>query len=141
MPVRLAHGEWKGNLKEGAGTVKLGSGAFEGAYSFPSRFEEGDGTNPEELLGAAHAACYSMALANMLASEGHEVESISTDAKVHLGKGDDGFEVTKIVLETTGKVAGMSAEEFQAFAEKAKVGCPISRALKATEIHLNASLA
>jgi len=139
MPTRSADAVWKGNLKEGSGTVKTETGAVDGAYSFPSRFQDGNGTNPEELLGASHAACYSMALSNMLAEAGHTPDSVSTTAKVHLDM-SDGPKISKIELHTEGKVPGIDADTFQEHAEKAKSGCPISQALKSVEITLNAKL-
>jgi osmotically inducible protein OsmC len=141
MATRTADAEWRGDLKEGKGTVKLGSGAFEGAYSFQSRFEEGTGTNPEELLGASHAGCFSMALAAGLSRAGHPPTSVKTTAKVHLGKGEGGFEITLIELDTVAEVPGIDAAAFAQEAESAKAGCPISKALKATKITLNAKLA
>ena len=139
MPTRTADAVWKGNLKEGSGMVKTETGALNGSYSFPSRFQEGTGTNPEELLGAAHAACYSMALSNMLAEAGHTPDSIATTAKVHLDM-KDGPNINKIELVTEGKVPGIDADTFQEHAQKAKEGCPLSKALKAVEITLNATL-
>ena len=139
MPTRTAEAVWKGNLKEGSGTVKTETGALDGNYSFPSRFESGKGTNPEELLGAAHAACYSMALSNMLAEAGHKPESVTTTAKVHLDM-KDGPNIDKIDLQTEAKVPGLDADTFQEHAKKAKEGCPISKALKAVEITLDAKL-
>lgn len=139
MPTRTANAAWNGNLKEGSGTVKTESGAVEGGYSFPSRFESGKGTNPEELLGASHAACFSMALSNMLAEAGHTPESVTTTAKVHLDmKG--GPNINKIELQTEAKVPGLDEAAFQEHANKAKEGCPISKALKAVEITLDAKL-
>lgn len=140
MPVRTAHAVWHGDLKGGDGTVALGSGLFEGPYDFRSRFEEGPNTNPDELLGAAHAACFSMALANMLAGEGSPPTEVRTEAHVHLGKDDEGAAITKIVLVCHAKVPGMSAEAFAEVAERAKVGCPVSKALKALPIELDATL-
>ncbi len=140
MPVRKAHAVWHGDLKGGDGTVALGSGVFEGPYDFRSRFEEGPNTNPDELLGAAHAACYSMALANMLASEGSPATEVRTEAHVHLGRDDEGAAITKIVLVCRAQVPGLSAEAFAEFAGKAKVGCPVSKALKALPIELDAAL-
>lgn len=139
MPTRSADAQWKGNLKEGSGTVKTETGAVDGAYSFPSRFQEGKGTNPEELLGASHAACYSMALSNMLAEAGHTPESVSTTAKVHLDM-KDGPKISKIELHTEGKVPGIDDATFQEHAKKAKEGCPISQALEAVDISLDAKL-
>jgi osmotically inducible protein OsmC len=140
MAVRVANAEWKGNLPKGSGTLETETGAVKGNYSFASRFEEGAGTNPEELIGAAHAGCFSMAFANGLAQAGHEPESIRTTANVHLEKGDEGFGITRIVLECTGKVPGLDEETFQKHAQEAKVGCPVSKALSATPIELEATL-
>jgi osmotically inducible protein OsmC len=140
MPVRTSEAEWRGNLREGAGRVKLGSGAFEGSYSFPSRFEEGKGTNPEELLGAAHAGCYSMALSAGLSKAGHPPTRVHTVARVHLEKVGDGFGITRIDLECEAEVPGIGAAAFQEQAEGAKKGCPVSKALAATEITLKAKL-
>ena len=136
---RKAHARWEGDLKSGKGNVRLGSGAHEGPYSFTSRFEDGSGTNPEELLGAAHAGCYSMALAHGLAQGGHPATQIETQATVSLEKSDAGFSITKIHLVTRGKVPGLSAEEFQKAAEDTKKNCIVSRAL-AVPITLDAQL-
>jgi osmotically inducible protein OsmC len=114
---------------------------YEGSYSVPSRFEEGDGTNPEELLGAAHAGCFSMALSSGLSADGHSPDSIQTTAQVHIDKLETGWTVTRIHLITKGKVAGMDEQAFQEHAEKAKSNCPISRALGPVEVTLEASLA
>jgi len=121
--------------------MRLGSGAYEGQYSFKSRFESGDGTNPEELIAAAHAGCYSMALSNMLSQAGHPPTSVRTTASVHLGQVDGAPTITRIELDTTGEVPGMDAAEFLKHAEAAKAGCPVSKALAAVEITLNARLA
>jgi len=140
MPVRTGNAVWEGNLKEGKGTVELGSGAYKGAYSFGSRFEEGTGTNPEELIAAAHAGCFSMALSNGLDGAGHKPRRISTTAKVHLEKGDAGFSITLIELNMEADVPGIDEATFMEQANKAKAGCPVSRALAATQIKLNAKL-
>jgi osmotically inducible protein OsmC len=140
MPIRKAHAQWNGRLRDGKGTMKLASGAFEGAYSFASRFEEGKGTNPEELIAAAHAGCFSMAFANMLDQAGHKPERIRTTASVTLEKTDDGFTITNSKLVTEGKVPGIDAATFQEIAAKAKAGCPVSRALRGIEISLDATL-
>ena len=140
MAVRTSEAEWRGNLREGAGRVKLGSGAFEGSYSFPSRFEDGKGTNPEELLGAAHAGCYSMALSAGLSKAGHPPTRVHTVARVHLEKVGEGFGITRIELECEAEVPGIGAAAFQEQAEGAKKGCPVSKALAATEITLKAAL-
>jgi osmotically inducible protein OsmC len=138
--ARQATAEWKGDLKGGSGHVKTGSGAYEGNYSFTTRFEDKPGANPEELLGAAHAGCFSMALANMLATAGFVANSVRTTADVHLGKDDKGFLITRIDLTVVGDVPGVDLATFQEHAEKAKSGCIISRALAATEMTLKASL-
>jgi len=129
MAVHGASAEWNGTLKEGAGTMRLGSGAFEGPYSFVSRFETGSGTNPEELIGAAHAGCFSMALAAALGRAGHKPTSIKTTAKVHLGSSAAGPTITQIDLDVEGQVPGIDAATFQQQAEGAKTGCVVSRAL------------
>jgi lipoyl-dependent peroxiredoxin len=142
MPKRTASARWDGSLTEGNGTMRMGSGAYEGNYSFQSRFEEGDGTNPEELIAAAHAGCYSMALSAGLGAAGHSPESVETDATVHLEKEGEGFAIKRIELRTRARVPGLSDEEFQEQAEGAKKGCPVSQALAAVEsIELDAQLA
>jgi len=140
MAVRTGNAVWNGDLKNGTGTVALGSGAFEGAYSFPSRFEEGPGTNPEELIGAAHAGCYSMALANMLASAGTPATEVRTEARVHLGTDDEGAAITKIELVCRAVVPNIDADAFAEHAAKAKSGCPVSKALASVPIDLDAAL-
>jgi osmotically inducible protein OsmC len=140
MPVRSASAQWEGDLKSGKGTMALGSGAFQGAYSFASRFEEGRGTNPEELAGAALAGCFSMALAHLLAQKGHSPEKILTDARVNLAKTDEGFEISSVQLNTRAQVPGVDEKTFQALAGEAKQGCPMSRALAGTQIVLEAVL-
>lgn len=141
MPTRTAKAEWKGDLKQGVGTVKLGSGAFEGGYSFSTRFEEGKGTNPEELIGAAHAACYSMALSAELGKIGFNPKSIQTTAKVHINKDTDGFKVNLIELDCQAQVPGVDKAQFQTVAEATKKGCPISKLLMpGTEVKLTAKL-
>jgi osmotically inducible protein OsmC len=142
MLVRQSEAEWTGSLKEGAGRMRLGSGAFEGPYSFVSRFESGAGSNPEELIGAAHAGCYSMALAAGLGRAGHTPTRIHTVAKVHLGTTEAGPAITQIDLEVQGQVPGLDAPGFQQHAEDAKKNCPVSRALAAVpNITLKATLA
>jgi osmotically inducible protein OsmC len=141
MATRNGSAEWTGDLKSGAGTLMVGDGVFEGSYSFSSRFEDGSGTNPEELIAAAHAACFSMALSAMLAEEGHVADSVKTTARVHLRNVDGAPTVSRIELETEGSVSGIDGAEFQRYAEQAKAQCPISRALAAVpEIVLTASL-
>jgi lipoyl-dependent peroxiredoxin len=141
MPTRTSSAEWNGNLARGNGTMSLGSGAFEGSYSAASRFESGEGTNPEELIAAAHAGCFSMALALVLSESGHEPQSVKTTAKVHLDKDEDGFTITRSDLETEVNVEGLDEDEFQQHADEAKRTCPVSRALGAIEIGLEAKLA
>jgi lipoyl-dependent peroxiredoxin len=126
---RKAEARWEGDLRGGRGKIKLGSGAFEGNYSFGTRFEGAPGTNPEELLGAAHAGCFSMALSLFLGNAGHKPTTIETSATVHLNKVGEGFSITGIDLSTRGQVPGISAAEFQRLAEEAKTNCIVSRAL------------
>lgn len=140
MAKRTASAIWEGTLKDGKGRVKLGSGAFEGQYSFASRFEEGTGTNPEELIGAAHAGCFSMALAAGLTRAGFNPTRISTTASVSLGKVGEGFKITSIELNTEAEVPGIEESAFLEQAETAKKNCPVSQALAGTEISLNAKL-
>jgi osmotically inducible protein OsmC len=141
MAVRTAKAEWKGTLNEGTGTLEGETGAVKGSYSFSSRFEEGTGTNPEELIAAAHAGCFSMAFAGQLGKAGFAPESVRTTARVHLTKGDAGFSVTKIELSTRARVPGIDDATFQEKAEGAKKGCPISRALNPSiEVTLDAKL-
>ena len=141
MPVRTSEAKWSGDLKQGSGTMKLGSGAYEGAYTFKSRMETGTGTNPEELIAAAHAGCFSMALSAMLSGAGHVPKSVHTVAKVSFEPVPGGFAITKIELNTEGEVPGLDAAGFQKFAEEAKKGCPVSKALAVVpEITLNAKL-
>ena len=140
MAVRVASAEWKGNLPKGSGTLETETGAVKGNYSFASRFEEGAGTNPEELIAAAHAGCFSMAFANGLAKAGFEATSIRTTANAYLENGPDGFGISRIRLECVGVVPGIDAATFEEHAQGAKAGCPISKALSATPIELKASL-
>jgi osmotically inducible protein OsmC len=141
MPDRKASAVWNGGLKSGDGRVKGVSGAVDVAYSFATRFEESPGTNPEELIAAAHAACYSMALAAGLEKAGHKPQKIETTAKVSLGKTDTGFAISGIHLETRGTVEGVDQAAFQKFAEDTKTGCPVSRALASVPMTLDAKLA
>jgi|SRR5918996_752211 osmotically inducible protein OsmC len=141
MPTRKAEAEWEGNLAEGGGKLKLGSGAFEGPYTFKSRFEEGESaTNPEELIGAAHAGCFTMALTAQLSRAGHNPTRIHTTAQVKLEKVGDAFSITKIDLETNAEIPGIDDAAFQKFAADAKQNCPVSKALAGTEIGLTARL-
>jgi len=140
MPVRSADAVWEGDLKQGKGRVKLGSGAFEGQYSFSTRFEDGKGTNPEELIAAAHAGCYSMALSAGLGKAGFTPTRISTTAKVSLDKVGDGFKITLIKLLTDAQVPKIDERQFAQIADATKSACPVSVALSATKIELEAKL-
>lgn len=137
---RTADARWNGDLMKGTGSMRLGSGAYEGKYSFGSRFEQDPGTNPEELIAAAHAGCFSMALSGALGKAGGTPESIETHAVVHLDKVDAGFAITSIDLHTKVKVDGVSKEQFLAVADDAKKNCPVSKALAAVPIRLEAEL-
>jgi osmotically inducible protein OsmC len=142
MAARKGSAEWKGDLKGGAGEVTVGDGVFQGQYSFASRFEEGEGTNPEELIGAAHAACYAMALSAALAEGGNVPDSIKAEADVTLRFVDGAPTIAKIDLSVVGSVPGIEESAFQETAEEAKKACPVSRALAGVpEINLSASLA
>ncbi|MDX9850686.1 MAG: OsmC family protein [Anaerolineaceae bacterium] len=138
MAISESSAIWKGNLKEGQGSMRLGSGGFEGPYSYLSRFEGGAGTNPEEMIGAAHAGCFSQYLALILSQAGHTPTRIDTTAKVHLGEGP---KITLIELSTVGDVPGIDEKTFIEFAEKSKKGCPVSQALSAVDMKLTAKLA
>ncbi|MBV9848496.1 MAG: OsmC family protein [Armatimonadetes bacterium] len=138
--TRTADAEWNGDLKSGHGTMKTGSGALNGPYSFQSRMENGAGTNPEELIGAAHAGCFSMALAFALASAGHPAARVHTTARVNFGPSGGGFAISGIDLVTEAEVPGLDEAEFQKQAEDAKKNCPVSKALAATPITLTAKL-
>jgi osmotically inducible protein OsmC len=140
MPVRTAEAEWKGDLPKGSGQMKTQTGSFSGGYSAGSRFEEAKGTNPEELIAAAHAGCFSMAFSNQLAKAGFPPDSVKTTAKVHIDKGEAGFSITKIELVTRAKVPGVDEKTFREKAEAAKTGCPVSKALQAVNITLDARL-
>jgi osmotically inducible protein OsmC len=131
---------WEGTLKEGKGNMKLGSGAFDGPYSFSSRFENGKGTNPEELIGAAEAGCFSMALAFNLEKAGHPAKRVSTTATVKLEQASGGFKITSIDLKTEAAVPGMDAAKFREQAELTKKTCPVSVVLAGTQINLDAKL-
>lgn len=136
MATRVSSAEWKGTLKAGAGTMKVGS-SWEGPFTFASRFESGKGTNPEELIGAAHAGCFSMFLSALLSDAGFTPTSIRTSATVHL---DDGPVISRIELSTEAVVPGLDEEAFRTHAEKAKAGCPVSKALAGPKITLTARL-
>ncbi len=137
MAVRTSSAEWKGSLKEGAGTMRLGSGAYEGPFTFASRFESGPGTNPEELIGAAHAGCFSMFLSSLLTTAGFTPTRIHTTATVHLGEGPT---ITLIELNTEAEAPNLTEAVFQEQAEAAKKNCPVSKALAGPEIRLSAKL-
>ena|SRR5215216_1068860 len=140
MPTRTAHAEWNGPIDSGKGTMAFGSGAFEGPYSFESRMQDGPGTNPEELIGAAHAGCFSMALSLVLGEAGHPPDSISTDASVRFEQQGEGWAITGIELTTRGKVPGIDEDGFRQAAEVAKENCPVSQALGGVDITLDAAL-
>jgi len=140
MPTRKAHAVWTGTLKEGRGEMSVESGAYRGAYSFGTRFGDERGTNPEELIGAANAGCFSMAFSLMLEQAGYTAESIETDASVTIDKSGEGFRITKVHLSTHCKVPGIDPVQFRAIAEQAKEGCPVSQALAGTTIVLDAEL-
>ncbi len=138
MSVRTAKSQWNGTLASGKGTMNFSN--YSGPYTFASRFEEGDGTNPEELIGAAHSGCYSMFLAALISGEKLQPESVKTTASVHLGKDDKGPVITTIELVCEVKCEGLSQEKFDELAASAKEGCPISRLVAAADIKLNATL-
>lgn len=140
MIERKADARWEGDLKTGTGNIKLGSGAFEGPYSFGTRFESAKGTNPEELLGAAHAACFSMAFSLGLAKAGHTAAKVTTTATVSLDKVGEGMSIVGIALETKGQVPGISDADFQRIAEETRTGCIVSRALASVPSTLKATL-
>ena len=140
MPVRRAEAEWKGSLLEGNGHMKMGTGAYDGPFSFKSRMENGVGTNPEELIAAAHAGCFSMAFSAGLGKAGFTPMRVHTVAAVHFDKVDAGFAITSIDLETEAEIPGIDEATFQELAEGAKKGCPVSKALAGTTINLKAKL-
>ncbi len=140
MPIRNAIAVWEGDLPTGKGKLQLESGAFEGNYSFSSRFEDGPGTNPEELIGAAHAGCFSMALANLLARDGFKPVEIRTNANVNLAKIGDGYQITEIGLTTEANVSDIEDSTFQKIAEEAKRNCPVSQLLTGANVELQARL-
>ena len=139
MPMRTGRATWRGDLKSGEGRVDVESGTFDAAYSFPSRFEQGEGTNPEELVGAAHAGCFAMALSNLMAGEGHTPDRVSAEARVHLST-EGGAHLERIELVCEAEVPGLDADAFQGYAEQAKESCPISKALAGVPISLEATL-
>ena len=138
---RSAVADWQGNVVEGSGSVTVGDGVFSGSYSYDSRFGEGGGTNPEQLIAAAHASCFTMALSNLLSNDGHIPESLHTEAHIELRNIDGGPSLARSVLNTQGRVSGLDEETFRGYAEKAKELCPVSRALAGIpEIALTAKL-
>jgi osmotically inducible protein OsmC len=140
MTVRKADAQWMGSLREGRGEIALESGAFRGPYTFKARFEDGKETNPEELLGAAHAACFTMAMTAMLARQHLAPTKIQTTASVHLTQVAGGFSIPRIELRTRATIPGIDAGKFAALAEDAKQNCPVSKALAGVEISLDAKL-
>ena len=140
MATRNGSAEWRGDLQGGSGELTVGDGVFQGRYSFASRFEEGDGTNPEELIAAAHASCYAMALSNILAEHGHAPEAVRASARVHLRNVDGAPTIAKIELDVEGRVPEIEESHFVEHAEEAKAGCPVSKALAAVPITLDAAL-
>lgn len=140
MPVRSANAMWEGDLRSGKGTMKMQSGAYQGAYSFVSRFEEAPGTNPEELIAAAHAGCFSMAFSNGLAKAGFVPKRVTTTAKVHLDKVGEGFKITTIELHTEGEVPGIDEAKFLELGELAKKNCPVSQLVTGAVVTLQAKL-
>jgi osmotically inducible protein OsmC len=140
MAVRTADAEWQGDLQQGRGHMRFGSGAFDGVYDFRSRMGDGKGTNPEELIAAAHAGCFSMALAATLKGAGFAPERVHTTAKAHFDQRDGNWTIHTIELDTEASVPGIPAADFQKLAETAKANCPVSRALAAVDIRLTAKL-
>jgi osmotically inducible protein OsmC len=142
MATRSGSAEWNGDLQGGSGKLTVGDGVFEGAYSFKSRFEEGEGTNPEELIAAAHASCFAMALSNILATNDHTPDSVKASARVELRNIEGAPTISKIKLTVEGSVPGIDEDEFKKFADEAKKDCPVSRALAGvTVIEREATLA
>ena len=140
MAKRTSDAQWEGTLKDGKGRFWTGSGEVSGVFAFGTRFEEQPGTNPEELIGAAHASCFSMALAGDLEKAGHQPESVRTTASVNLEKGESGWDITGIDLETQAQVPGIDEAELRRIAEGTSVGCPVSKALAAVPVSLTAVL-
>jgi osmotically inducible protein OsmC len=140
MPIRKAKSLWKGKLKDGNGSYELDSGTCKGNVTFPSRFEQGQGSNPEELIGAAHSMCFSMAFSLMLEKAGYEPVSINTTAEVNIDKEGEGFAIKNIKLNTIADIKGISEGDFQKIANQAKDGCPVSKALTGVNIDLDAKL-
>ncbi len=142
MTARNGSAEWHGDIKSGSGTVTVGNGVFEGPYSFGSRFGEEEGTNPEQLIAAAQAGCFTMALASILAAAGHTPESVRTNARVHLRNVNGAPMLARLDLDTEGHVLGIDGQQFQRYADEAKATCPVARALAGIpEIVVTANLA
>lgn len=140
--TRTAKASWQGDLAEGGGRIGVGSGAYEGPFTLRARVDDVErSTNPEELIGAAHAGCFTMSLANLLTESGHPPADLNTTARVRLEQLDTGFAITSIVLQTVGDVPGVDADAFAQLAQQAKDTCPVSRALAGTDITLEAQLA
>jgi len=140
MAIRKAHAKWHGDLKQGQGTISLGSSGLEVPYDFAARFENGGGSNPEELIAGAHSGCFSMALAHQLGEAGYQPTRVETTAQVHLEKSGDGFAIPRIELATEAEVPGIDDETFQTFATQAKESCPVSKVLAGADITLTAKL-
>ena len=140
MPVRESDAAGEGDLRGGRGKMRFGGGAYEGQYSFSSRFEEGTGPNPEELIAAAHAGCFSMAFSGSLAKAGFTPTNVATTASVYLDRVGEGWKITRINLDTVGKVPNISESQFLELAEGAKKNCPVSQLLTGAEITLNSRL-
>ncbi|QIA09087.1 OsmC family protein [Draconibacterium halophilum] len=140
MKKRKAQAKWNGNLKKGNGLIKLPTSNQEFPFNFSSRFEDGKGSNPEELIAAAHAGCFSMAFSGLLTEKGYNPELIETKAEVTIEKVGDGFKITKSALDTEGKIPEIKEDEFLKLAQTAKENCPVSQALDSLEITLNAKL-
>ncbi len=139
MPVKSADAVWNGTLSDGSGHLKTQSGKVDVDYTWKARAENAAGTNPEELIAAAHAGCFSMALSHILTSAGHKPTQIKTSAQVSFEKVGDGFSITKILIKTEGQVPGIDEATFKANAEKAKTGCPVSKALASVPIEMQAT--
>jgi osmotically inducible protein OsmC len=140
MPIRISEAHWSGGLNTGKGIMQFGSGTYEGSYSAGSRFDDDSGSNPEELIGAAHAACFSMALAMHLEQAGHKPEMIETRAAVHLDSQNGGYKISLVELHTKARVPGISEEDFTKHTQTAKADCPVSQALAGTDVTLKAQL-
>jgi osmotically inducible protein OsmC len=140
--VRVAHASWQGTVNEGSGRIGVGSGAFDGTFTLRARVEDGvPATNPEELIGAGHAGCFTMSLANLMSEAGHPPVDLQTTAHVHLEQLEQGFRITRIDLDTVGEADGIDPATFVELADQAKSTCPVSLALAGTEITLKATLA